>query len=87
MYKPLIRFSDKISHGEIVSPASTFTDCGGIQITRVSYITPYPYDEKDSAPVVTRGSSMIVDEKPVAIQRDKTGRDVMLTASQYNTTD
>lgn len=87
MYKPLIRFSDKTSHGEIVSPASTFTDCGGIQVTRVSHIVAYPHEEQDPAPVVTRDGSMIIDEKPVARQGDKTGRDVMLTASQYNTTD
>jgi uncharacterized Zn-binding protein involved in type VI secretion len=87
MYKPLIRFSDKTSRGKIVSPASTFTDCGGIQFTRVSHIVAYPHDEQDYAPIVTRGSSMNVDEKSVAIQGDKTGGDVMLTASQYNTTD
>lgn len=87
MSKPLIRFSDKTSHGEIVAPASTFTDCAGIQVTRVSHISPYCEDEQGVSTVVTRDTSMIVEWKSVARQRDETGRCVMLTANQYHTAD
>lgn len=82
---PLIRLSDKTSHGGAVLEASQHSDIAGIGIARMGDKVSCPLH--GSGTIASGDSTMIVDGKAAARHGDKTSCGALLIAGQQTTID
>lgn len=82
---PLIKISDKISHGGSVIEASPHSDIGGVGIARMG--DKVSCSTHGTVTIISGDATLIVDGKPAARDGDKTSCGAVLIAGQQSTID